>query len=172
MNRTDAEKVAAIVRDAGGEIIGRTRLQKITYLLTVTGLEDGFSFIYKHFGPYSEKLAEATRYADLLDLVQETKKEATWGGLYSIYTVHEGPNPNVNRERLDIAAHAVDADAIALELTATALFLAAEGLNDPWEETKRRKPEKSEDGRLNRAKLLYQQLRAIETPNAWPEING
>ena len=38
MPNEDATKAAAIVRDAGGEIVGRTELQKIAYLLNVTGL--------------------------------------------------------------------------------------------------------------------------------------
>ena len=59
MLMNDSMKIAAIIRDAGGEIVGRTRLQKVTYLLTVTGLEDRFSFAYKHYGPFSESVATA-----------------------------------------------------------------------------------------------------------------
>ena len=38
MARKDREKAAAIVRDAGGKIVGRTRLQKVVYLLQVVVL--------------------------------------------------------------------------------------------------------------------------------------
>jgi len=33
---------------AGGRIVGRTKLQKIAYLLSIAGLEDGLPFVYKH----------------------------------------------------------------------------------------------------------------------------
>ena len=36
--KRDTEKVAAIIRDAGGKIVGRTRLQKTGYLLELAGL--------------------------------------------------------------------------------------------------------------------------------------
>ena len=33
---------AAIVRDAGGQLVGRTRLQKVTYLMQLVALHSGF----------------------------------------------------------------------------------------------------------------------------------
>jgi len=172
MTREDAQKVADIVRDAGGEIVGRTRLQKIAYLLTITGLEDGFSFKYKHFGPYSEELAKAAHYAHLLDLLDETENLASWGGLYSIYTNYEKNALDDRLERLNLAKKAAKANAIELELVATALFLAKEGHDNPWVETKRRKPQKSNRGRLSKAKKLYGKFRNIKTPHAWPVMDG
>lgn len=170
MTRADAEKVAAIVRDAGGKIIGRTRLQKTAYLLGAAGFQEGFSFGYKHYGPYSEELAEAARLADLLDLLVETEHQASWGGTYSIYSNSDQSDSGVKRGRLDFAKKAAGANAIELELAATALFLAKEGQVAPWEETKRRKPEKAAAGRLDGAKALYEQFRGISTPDALPEI--
>ena len=64
----------------------------------------------------------------------------------------------------------VDADAVELELAATALFLAKEGFPDPWTETARRKPEKADAGRLAKAKQLYDRLRAIQTPHPLPAL--
>jgi hypothetical protein len=57
-----------------------------------------------------------------------------------------------------------------LELVATAVFLAKEGHSDPWIETVRRKPEKAENDRIDKARLLYRRLSAIETPVPWPAI--
>ena len=54
-----AQAAARIVSDAGGSLIGRTRLQKIAYLLELSGTGAGFPFEYRHYGPYSEKLATA-----------------------------------------------------------------------------------------------------------------
>ena len=61
MSYTNAMKARDIVRDAGGRIVGRTRFQKIAYLLSVAGFEDGLRFVYKHYGPFSEDLAVAVR---------------------------------------------------------------------------------------------------------------
>jgi uncharacterized protein len=165
-----AVKVAEIVRDAGGRVIGRTRLQKIAYLLTVAGLEDGLPFVYKHYGPYSEDLAAGARDANLIGLVRETEQQASWGGTYSTYVVADGPGPSVPAARRRLAEEAASADAIELELAETAIFLAKEGQKDPWEETMRRKPEKAEGGRIGRAQALYRRLSAIETPLPWPTL--
>jgi uncharacterized protein len=39
--KSDLEKVADLVRDAGGRIVGRTRLQKLAYLLETFGSRRG-----------------------------------------------------------------------------------------------------------------------------------
>lgn len=172
MLHANALKAAGIVRDAGGRVVGRTRLQKVAYLLSVAGLEDGLSFTYKHYGPYSEDLTSAARYAELLGFMNETKQEATWGGTYSIYTVHESPSSSVPLARRQLASEAASADAVELELAATAVCLAKEGFTDPWGETARRKPEKAEGGRIDRAKVLYGRLSLIETPVHLPAISA
>lgn len=171
MSYENAVKTAAIVRDAGGRVIGRTKLQKVAYLLTVAGLEGGFSFSYKHYGPYSEDLAIAARDGDLLGLLNETEQQASWGGTYSTYVVSAQPDPDGHPARRRLASEAAAADAVELELAATAVFLSREGYSDPWDETARRKPEKAENGRLDRAKALYRRLSAIQTPTPWPMIS-
>ncbi len=170
MSNVNALKAAEIVRDSGGKVIGRTKLQKIGYLLSVAGLEDGLPFVYKHYGPYSEDLAAGAREAALLDFLDETEQQASWGGMYSIYVAKEQPSSNVPPARLRLATEAAGADAIELELAATALFLANEGFKEPWAETMRRKPEKSANGRIDKARELYRKLSAIKTPVPWPEI--
>lgn len=165
-----AVKVANIVRDAGGKVVGRTRLQKITYLLTYAGFENGLPFVYKHYGPYSEALASAARNADLLGFLTEREQQASWGGTFSVYTSAEAPNLTINPSRRQLATEAANADAVELELAATALFLSAEGYTDPWAETARRKPEKAVDGRIEKAKALYRRLATIDTPRPWPQI--
>ena len=168
MTEKNAKKVANIIRDAGGKIVGRTRLQKVAYLLTAAGLERGFSFSYRHYGPFSEDLADAARDADLLGLITEHEHLATWGGSYSVYTTSSPEDPAVAAARRALAAEAAAADAVELELAATAIFLAKEGYAEPWTETARRKPEKAGDGRLFKAKELYNRLLAIETPVRLP----
>ncbi len=164
------DRAADIVRDAGGRIVGRTRLQKIAYLLELADVGEGFAFANRHYRPYSEDLAYATRDAALLDCLREEERPASWGGVYSIFTTDRVPDETVPEARSALAHAAADADPIELELAATAAFLSAQGENDPWEETARRKPEKAKGGRLENAKGLYERLRRPGTPGRLPEI--
>lgn len=172
------KKAAAIVRDAGGELVGRTRLQKVAYLSQLAGFAEDFPFEYRHYGPYSEELAEAMKIASGLQFVKEKEKQADWGGWYSIYSV-EPPEPEgvpVDDNRANFISAAAGISAIELELAATAAFLfAKEGVGrdnegNPWEETAERKPEKAGGGRLKRAKEAYRQLQDIDTPTPLPQI--
>lgn len=164
------QKAAEIVRDAGGEIVGRTRLQKVAYLLELAGLGSGFEFEYHHYGPYSENLAYATRVAKAFGLLTENEQTASWGGVYSIFRTPDSagaPNP----ERAQFAAAAAKIGPIALELAATAAYLSAvEGHQDPWAETARLKPEKASKERLDAAKIAYRQLLEFNTPTPLPKI--
>ena len=81
--------VAEVVRDAGGRIVGRTRLQKAVFLLSLAGFEKRFRFGYKHYGPFSETLADAANLAVAFDLVSEQRGESSWGGTYSVYSVKD-----------------------------------------------------------------------------------
>lgn len=170
MSNLNPGKVADIVRDAGGRIVGRTRLQKIAFLLSAAGLEDGFNFGYKHYGPFSDEVAASARAADLLGLLSETEHQATWGGSYSVYSANGSSCSEFSESRRELASKVASADAIELELAATALFFALEGHHAPWEETARRKPDKAANGRLDRARALYRQISLCKTPRAWPQI--
>jgi hypothetical protein len=150
------------------EVVDRTI--EGAYLLSVAGLENGLLFVYKHYGPYSEDLATAAREAILFGQLDETEQQASWGGTYSVYTVGGQSNSSVLTARRRLAEEAAAADAVELELAATAVFLAKEGQSDPWAETERRKPEKAENGRLDGAKALYSRLSAIDTPTRLPTI--
>jgi uncharacterized protein YwgA len=166
--KRDFERVAEIISDAGGEVVGRTRLQKIAYLLEAAGFGSGFAFEYRHYGPFSEDLASAARRAKLLGVLNEVERATTWGGLYSIYSV--GAATNAQSTRTQLARIAAQADPIELELAATAAFLATEGASDPWGETAKRKPEKASVSRLAGAKSLYQKLSRLDTPKPLPAI--
>lgn len=169
-HKSDAEKAADIVRHAGGTIIGRTRLQKIAYLLEITGLGDGFSFGYRHYGPFSEDLANALAEAQYSNLLSEEERSTWWGGSYSIFNATPvPPSAEIDSARKQLISLGVKANPISIELAATAAYLAREGDSDPWAETSRRKPEKA-NKLLDDAKRLYGQLRAVNTPTALPEI--
>jgi uncharacterized protein len=168
--KRDIDKVADIVRDAGGKVVGRTRLQKLGYLLELSGLGDGFSFEYRHYGPYSEELAAAARNAKFFGLVSEEEYPASWGGTYSVFTAAASSASAADQPRIQLAGEAAAADPIELELAATAAFLSVGGAIDPWEETAKRKPEKASGGRLENAKALYRRFQQIRTPKRLPRI--
>lgn len=163
-------KAAEIVRDAGGTIVGRTKLQKVGYLLELAGLGVGFQFQYHYYGPYSEDLANEIRLADAFGLVDEQEKPTEWGGLYSIYTATAAAGNRDTGVRAIFAEEAAKIGSIELELAATAAFLAGEYPDDPWGETTRRKPDKAAEGRLEKAKEVYRHLCKLGTPNQLPHI--
>jgi hypothetical protein len=169
-------RAAKIVRDAGGVLVGRTRLQKVSYLAELAGFPGGFEFEYRHYGPFSDDLASAMEIATGLGLVEEEERRAEWGGRYSIYHCTDRTLPSIDSCQVRFVTAAAQIGAIELELAATAAFLHAdEGIGrnrggDPWAETARRKPDKAGDGRLERAKAAYKKLRALPTPEALPAI--
>lgn len=164
------DEVAGIVRDAGGNVVGRTRLQKIAYLLTVTGLDHNFHFAYKHYGPFSEQLASSAQLAALVGKLHERQDQTAWGGTYSTYWVDGADVIDRTSDRFKLASEAVKADSIELELAATAVFLSCEGYTDAWGETARRKPEKSTQQRISNARGLLNRLKQVDVPNPLPNI--
>lgn len=166
---------ARIVQDAGGELVGRTRLQKIAYLLNLAGFSDDFSFEYRHYGPFSEELAQAMEVAAILGPVREEERTADWGGRYSVYTLVENVG-EADALRADFVQRAKSINAVELELAATAAYLfVAEGFDtrvkgNPWHETRRRKPSKAAEGRLERAAEAYEALRRSGTKAPLPQL--
>jgi uncharacterized protein len=164
---------ARLVNEAGGELIGRTRLQKVACLAKLAGLLDTFEFEYRHYGPFSERLATSMDIAAGLGIVEEQDKRAAWGGSYSVYRETGRTPKGDNPMRCQFVTEAAKIGAIQLELAATAAFLHVdEGLDGPkaWAETARRKPEKAQDGRLGAAQAAYRHLSRLPTPTPLPAI--
>ena len=171
MAARDPHLIAArIVRDAGGELVGRTRLQKVAYLTQLAGFTDDLRFEYRHYGPFSDDLARGMEIASAFGDVREEERQADWGGWYSIYRTEGVPEPGAE-ERAAFVRRAKQIGAIELELAATAAFLfEEEHVSDPWAETARRKPEKAAHGQLDRAKAEYARLQALKTLRPLPEL--
>ncbi len=160
---------ARIVRDAGGELVGRTRLQKVAYLTQLAGFSSELRFEYRHFGPFSDDLARGMEIATAFGDVQEVERQADWGGWSSIYRTNAPPELGAE-DRGAFVRRAVEIGAIELELAATAAFLATqEHVSDPWAETARRKPEKAANDQLDKARNAYSRLRA-DTGFRLPDI--
>lgn len=170
MSDLKINEVVNLIKNAGGKIVGRTRLQKIAYLLFATGLDENFRFAYKHYGPFSEQLASSAKIGALLGSLVEQQSQTTWGSTYSIYSLNDLQENNSKDPRHLLASIAADAESIELELAATAVFLFHEGYRNPWDETAQRKPEKSTEVRLKNAKELLKRLSAIDVPKSLPNV--
>jgi uncharacterized protein len=173
MDRAESnwETAAELVRDAGGRIVGRTKLQKVAYLLELAGFGAGFRFEYRHYGPYSEELADAITIAAAFGLIEEDERQTDWGGMYSIYSSTAKVGQRASGPRALFAEAAVQIGAVELELAATAAYLkSVERSAHPWDETKKLKPEKATPQRLQAAKKAYENLRKLQVPKALPNI--
>lgn len=163
------QSVAKIVSLAGGQIVGRTRLQKIGCLLDLVGAAPGFEFSYHIYGPYSEDLSIAASDADALGMINVDEREASWGGRYSVYrTTMEFPPSDPVFESL--AKKGAEADSVTLELAVTAAFLAANGHDDAWDEVAERKRAKATPERMSKAKILYSEFQKIDASGRLPAI--
>jgi uncharacterized protein YwgA len=162
------EVVRDVVAAAGGRLVGKTRLQKTVYILKAAGLIDGFAYRYHYYGPYSEELSTATRDAVLDRAVDEREEVAQWGGSYSVFTTDYATN--FDPSFAQIVSKACGADPITLELAATAAFLKNDGVEDCWDETRKRKPQKATDERIAGAKALWEDILSVETPNPLPAL--
>ena len=164
------EEVTNIIRDAGGCIEGRTRLQKTAFMLTVTGLDDSFRFAYKNYGPFSSQLASSAKIGALIGAFSEEQKPTGWGGTYSTYTLGDAHDVVDENPRSRVASMSAKAESIELELAATSLFLFYNGYKkNAWDETEQRKPRKFSPERLANAKTLLEKLAAVDLPVPIPE---
>jgi uncharacterized protein len=164
----DSEIVSEIIRAVGGRVVGRTRLQKMFYLLDAAGFETNFPFEYRHYGPYSEKLARATSTGCLREVIREDEYATSWGGTYSVFSATGASEIQFQQGITALLTIANNSNPIDLELAATAIFLSKENITDPWAETAKRKPEKAQ--RIDSAKQLVTQLSAIQLPIQLPQL--
>jgi uncharacterized protein YwgA len=157
--------VAEIVAAAGGQVVGRVRLQKIFYLLDRLGLCSGFTYEYHYYGPYSADLADAIEDAKAFGLLKERLDRRVSDGVpYSIFEslgvalgecVGSSERSDVTRALLRMQGET----ATVLELAATIEWLrTVEHVPDWQQELARRKGAKVEAGRVDRAITLLDNL--------------
>ena len=172
------EIVAALLKAAGGQLVGRVRLQKAAYLLDRLGLESGFHYDYHHYGPFSRDLDNAVADAEAFGLVEEEfGRRQVDGARYSIFKLTpDGFGLPARSGQLNEAALGrylqmfAEANVTVLELAATANWLAEEEGQEDWQEALcRRKGRKVEGGRLDRALAL---LRDIGLPPATADASA
>ncbi len=174
MNAEDI--VVGLIALNGGELVGRTRLQKQAYLLDRCGANFGLPYTYHHYGPYSFELAGGVDGARADGRIDIEEKRGRHGVPYAIFRCGEeagrlerlGELPADEVRTLSEAMKGVSD--IVLELAATIVFLRDEwdyygkGEVDAVEETKERKSLKATDERVARALALLRDLRLDSIP--------
>lgn len=162
---THDKLIAEVIAAAGGEIVGRIRLQKILYLLDQRGLKAHAAFHYYHYGPYSRVLDDALDRAKALQGVKEETKYRRDGVAYSVFKNDVPSLPGKigglgGQEGQRLIAIMKDTTSTVIELAATIHWLAFHEKRTDWrDELIRRKGVKTENGRSEQALDLLKKLR-------------
>lgn len=161
--------VVGTVALAGGELVGRIRLQKVVYLLDQLGMNSGAPFEYHHYGPYSEAVSDAVTDAKFWGHIKESVSfRVADGAPYSSFKT-EDPEPAQlgglsAGDAKQYLAKFSDHTSTVLELAATVHWLAfKEGCADWRDEIEVRKAGKTSNGRLNKALTLLEDLNLAPT---------
>ena len=164
-----AEDIAVnLIKLNGGQVVGRTRIQKAAYLLDRCGAKTKLRFTYHYYGPYSFELADGWKDARAEGRIEIQEKAGRFGIPYSIFKVKDADDsttkltnlgdlsPDVARAQLNKMARVSN---IVLELASTMAYLQEEGYGEKAiEELKIRKPLKATDGLISKANKLLQDL--------------
>lgn len=163
--------VVGLVALNGGELVGRTRLQKQTYLLDRCGANFGLRFTYHHYGPYSFELAGGCADAQAEDRIVVDERVGRHHGVpYAIFMLAKEPAARDGLGALTAAqarsllGKMQGVSDIVLELAATIVFLRDEWpyygkeRTGPVEETKARKSRKATNERIKEALDLLRDL--------------
>jgi uncharacterized protein len=158
--------IPSLIQAAGGEVVGKIRLQKEVYLLDQMGLRSGYDFDYHHYGPYSEALAEQVE-DDLIfgRLRMDRGRRVSDGVPYAIYRASsagegEAIDTHLSLDKIRAALASMQRQsATVLELAATIHWLAFVEGDPNWrEELVRRKGAKTQNGRDSEALRLLDEL--------------
>jgi uncharacterized protein YwgA len=157
--------IPALIDAAGGEIVGKVRLQKMVYLLDQLGAKSGFSFEYHHYGPYSEELAEAVDDGVIFGYIEEVQRRRVSDGVpyvtYRSLDHREQSSDVFSQPAIGDAIQKINRQSMTvLELAATIHWLVFKEKVPNWrEELARRKGVKTAGGRTERAIELLEKLK-------------
>ena len=170
---TDVSNVVVdVVALAGGRIVGRTRLQKMVYLLEQKGLESGATFYYYNFGPFSDDVADSVIDAKIKGEIKEKVdyRISDWSP-YSVFSTDKESGEVDKLGRLPseavrgIVGKLLNVTSTVLELAATIHWIVfVENVADWRAELVRRKGAKAQDGKIESAVALLGEL------NLAPEV--
>ncbi len=157
--------VVGLVALNGGKLVGKTRLQKVAYLLDACGLKSGVDYEYHHFGPYSAEISSSADVAEILDRLSSEEKPGFHSVPYVTYLTDEAKPMHLGALSADEVGAKLSLmerySAIVLELAATIHYLEkAEGYSPDGaqDEVKVRKSAKATDERLAKANELLGRL--------------
>lgn len=155
-----ASYIAKIIALNGGTLIGKTRLQKTAYFLEELCDDSDLDFDYHYYGPYSEELSIGIADAQALGYIKSEWKSTKVGTEYAVFQSFVDLNEEYgDKEKKRVLEILSNYDSVSIELAATVDFLSKNGFpEDAWEETIRRKEDKSTDDRIRKAKSLLKEL--------------
>ncbi|MDE0212283.1 MAG: hypothetical protein OXJ64_20680 [Boseongicola sp.] len=164
MNSQDIVVTVLSLND--GEIVGRTRLQKVVYLLDCCGADLGLFFTYHHYGPYSFDLTDGWVDAEANGLITVEERLGRHAVAYSVFRTAvpkgeaAGSLGELQPDRCtELLKKMGDVSDITLELAATMVYLRRAAREaDVIGELKARKPLKATDRRIGEAEELLGQL--------------
>lgn len=168
--------VVGLIALSGGELVGRTRLQKQAYLLDRCSGNFGLLFTYHRYGPYSFELVGGLNNALAEGRIKVEERIGRHGVAYAIFRSGDqaGTPERMGSLEADEARGLLNRmrgiSDIVLELAATIVFLRDEwdyfgkDKTGPVEETRKRKPLKSSDDRISEAQDLLQELGLCSVP--------
>lgn len=154
----------AFIDAAGGQVIGKVRLQKLVYLLDKLGVPTGFSFTYHHYGPFSEELADVVEDHVVFGRLSAEQRRRADGVPFVVYKAihhnHEERSRSLDSPGVKAALAAMQRPSTTvLELAATIHWLAFVERVENWRaELVRRKGVKTEQGRTAEALALLKEL--------------
>lgn len=155
------DRVIAIINAAGGEVVGKTRMQKLVYLIQESHADIGFDFEYHHYGPYSSELSKELAMSTFFDDVKEEPRRRHSDGVpYSVFsTMSEtsAPYKAFVDEVSGLAKCLREENSTVLELAATIHWLHhKEGFKGSalWRELEVRKGAKASSTNVEAAKRV------------------
>ena len=164
------DAVAHLVYLHGGELVGRTRLQKSGYFLERCGIGWGFDFEYHNYGPYSVDLAYAADLGVRNHKLTAEDRPSGYGIPFTIYRASENAGAAAgdyrDSERRELLSILRNAKPVPLELAATFEFLrqrharrsASPTSESVWAEVRRLKPTKGSEDNIAEAVAVLKGL--------------
>lgn len=152
-----------IVALNGGQLVGKTRLQKTLYILQAVGVKLGYEFDYHHYGPYSEQIVEDAKWAVFLGKMEESQNLGFHQVPYTVFKTSRNPPDSVfgtSAEKVrSVLGLLNEYSAVVLELAATHLYLEKSGFAENAEqELISRKSAKATSERLAKSRELLGKL--------------
>lgn len=152
---------AVMAAQPGGELVGRTRLQKTMRLLQRLGLPSDYVFRMHHYGPYSDGIQSDINLLERMKFVSEEERLTQDGRLYSVFTARpDAKIEAVARFGLAIDRMAREDDAVVLELAATYDYFREKG-NDHARSIallRRMKGDKCTPSKVDKARRLLKDI--------------